>query len=183
MALSYPSQDYHLTRSHIILTFLRPTRSDLLRPRRQSPSELQHLKQSYRCDTRKDARRELVVRGAVTLGASQRAGGSCRRRLTLNLDEDMTRKLVISSSRPVVQSTCLVVHKSVHGYYPSVLLARVSAVAIRDHLFLSSSSSASRRRRARLCILTSRHIRRLLQEGPPKPQGLFYREDVGSNRS
>ena len=87
------------------------------------------MKQSYRCDTRKDARRELVVRGAVTLGASQRAGGSCRRRLTLNLDEDMTRKLVISSSRPVVQSTCLVVHKSVHGYYPSVLLARVSAVA------------------------------------------------------
>lgn len=39
------------------------------------------------------------------LGASQQAGGSCRRRLTLNLDEDMTRKLVISSSRPVVQST------------------------------------------------------------------------------
>ena len=102
LALSYPSQDYHLTRSHIILTFLQPTRSDLLRPRRQSPSKLQHLKQSYRCDTRKDARRELVVRGAVTLGASQRAGGSCRRRLTLNLDEDMTRKLVISSSEPLL---------------------------------------------------------------------------------
>ena len=32
------------------------------------------------------------------LGASQQAGGSCRRRLTLNLDEDMTRKLVISAS-------------------------------------------------------------------------------------
>ena len=62
------------------------------------------------------------------LGASQRAGGSCRRRLTLNLDEDMTRRLVISSSRPVVQSTCLVVHKSVHGY-SSVLLARVSAAS------------------------------------------------------
>ena len=48
------------------------------------------------------------------LGASQRAGGSCRRRLTLNLDEDMTRKLVISSSRPVVQ-TALVVHKVYTG--------------------------------------------------------------------
>ena len=62
------------------------------------------------------------------LGASQQAGGSCRRRLTLNLDEDMTRRLVISSSRPVVQSTCLVVHKSVHGY-SSVRLARVSAAS------------------------------------------------------
>ena len=139
MALSYPSQDYHLTRSHIILTFLQPTRSDLLRPRRQSPSELQHLKQSYRCDTRKDARRELVVRGAVTLGASQRAGGSCRRRLTLNLDEGMTRKLVISSSIPVVQQRLTLTKKVCEGSISSS--SRLGGCDPRSSSSSSSSSS------------------------------------------
>ena len=49
------------------------------------------------------------------LGASQQAGGSCRRRLTLNLDEDMTRKLVISSSIPVVQQRLTLTKKVCEG--------------------------------------------------------------------
>ena len=49
------------------------------------------------------------------LGASQQAGGSCRRRLTLNLDEDMTRRLVISSSIPVVQQRLTLTKKVCEG--------------------------------------------------------------------